>query len=126
MTSFSSQVTFTGTGTSIRLLGRDTVPSIIRVHKEVLAVSSSHCQDPGKRIFCAVSWLWFGAVGVFLFILTFKGRPSGVPEGGKSSPVRLGAVEGSGFCPLSPSQPGSVDWQSGSLSWENALREGAS
>lgn len=112
MPSFSSQVTFTGPGTSMRLLGRDTAPSIIRVRKEVLAVSSSHCQDPGRRTFCAVSWLWFAAVAVFLFILTFKGRPSGVPEQGKSSPVRLGAVEGSGFCPL-PIPARHMDWRSG-------------
>ena len=80
MTLFSSQVAFTGTGTSICLFGSDTVQPITHVRKEVLAFSSSHHQDPGKRIFCVVSrWLRFGVVRVFLFILTFRVRPSGVP-----------------------------------------------
>lgn len=80
MTLFSSQIAFTGSGTSIRPFRRDTVQSITRVREEVLAFSSSHHQDPGKRIFCATSrWLRFGEVRVFLSILTFKVRPSGVP-----------------------------------------------
>ena len=66
MTLFSSQVAFTGTGTSICLFGRDTVQPITHVRKEVLAFSSSHHQDPGKRIFCATSrWLRFGEVRFF-------------------------------------------------------------